>query len=179
MTAISRTPTNVNILHPNKFLLTFARMPNMQYFCQSVGIPGLSTSEIPITNPFVEIYAPGEKAIYDVLNITFFIDEQMLAWFEVHDWIRALTFPKEFEEYQRLGQLNRMASARAGIQPQYSDGSITILSSSNTPYYRFNFYDLFPISISSFVLNAADSPDTPMTADGTFRYSYYDVEKLF
>ena len=126
MSALTRNPKNPNYLQPNKFQLNFSRLPNMQYFCQTVVVPGISMGESLTPNPFVDLYKPGEKAIYDVLNITFFIDEQMLAWFEVHDWIRAMTFPKEYEEYQKLGQLNRVASARAGIKPQYSDGSITI-----------------------------------------------------
>jgi hypothetical protein len=34
-------------------------------------------------------------------------------------------------------------------------------------------------SISTFLMNAMDDPDTIITADATFRYTYYDIEKLF
>lgn len=179
MTALNRNPTNPNFLQPNKFQLTFARAPNIQYFCQSVSIPGISLSEIPQNTPFVDIYIPGEKAIYDLLNITFMIDEELQSWNEIHDWIRAMTFPKEYEEYRRLGQLNKVTGARAGLRPQYSDASITLYSSSLLPYYRFKLFDVFPTTLSTFVMNASDSPDSIMTADATFRYSYYDIEKLF
>ena len=179
MTAITRNPSNPNLLHGNKFQLNFARAPNLQYFCQSLGIPGISLSEIQQTTPFVDVYIPGEKAIYDLLNITFLVDEEMKSWLEIHDWVRAMTFPKEYEEYRRLGQLNKVNNFRINTKPQYSDASITILSSSNTPYYKFKFYDVFPTSITSFVLNASDTPDSIITADATFRYSYYDIEKLF
>jgi hypothetical protein len=63
--------------------------------------------------------------------------------------------------------------------PQFSDATITLLSSSNKPYYRFKFHDVFPTSISTFVMAATDDPSNPMTADATFRYSYYDIEKLY
>jgi len=180
MTILTRNPSNPNPLQPNKFLLSFGRAPNMQYFCQNVSVPGISLSEIMINNPFVDIHAPGEKAIYDLLNVTFIVDEEMKAWFEIHDWIRAMTFPTEYEEYQKLGQLNKMAGLKLTRTPQYSDATITLLSSSNLPYYRFKFHDCFPTSISSFVMAATDSPDGgAMTADATFRYSYYDIEKLF
>jgi hypothetical protein len=75
--------------------------------------------------------------------------------------------------------LNRVAGGIAKPKPQYSDASLTVLSSSNTPYYKFKFYDCFPTSVSQFILSATDSPDTTMSADATFRYSYYDIEKLF
>ena len=182
MTALTRNPTNPNPLQPNKFTLNFSRVPNVQYFCQSVSVPGISLSEIPITNPFVDIYAPGEKAIYDLLNITFIIDEELQGWKEIHDWIRAMTKVKEFEEYRKLPQLNKNASARNDIRgefPQYSDAAISLFSASNKEYYRFKFYDVFPTTLSTFVMNSQDSPENVLTADATFRYSYYDIEKVF
>lgn len=180
MTILNRNPSNPNFLQPNKFQLNFSRVPNIQYFCQSVGIPGISLSEVPHNTPFVDLFVPGEKAIYDMLNVTFLIDEEMKSWIEIHDWIRAMTFPTEYEEYQRLGQLNKNVGLRVTPTPQYSDATITLLSSSNTPYFRFKFYDCFPTSVSSFVMAATDGPDGgAMTADATFRYSYYDIEKLF
>jgi hypothetical protein len=178
MTALTRNPTNPNPLHPNKFLLNFSRLPNIQYFCQSVSIPGLSLSEALITNPFVDLYSPGEKAIYDLLNVTFIIDEEMKSWIEVHDWIRAMTFPEKFEEYRQLPSLSRGGQSRPEF-PQFSDASITIFSSSMKPYYRIKYFDTFPTSLSTFILNAQDGPDSILTADATFRYSYFDIEKLF
>jgi hypothetical protein len=154
MTAINRTPTNPNFLQPNKFLLNFSRAPNIQYFCQSVSVPGISLSEAVLVNPLVDIYSPGEKAIYDLLNITF------------------------FDEYKQLPKLNRIAGYKQNF-PQFSDATVTLLSSSNKEYYRFKFRNCFPTTLSTFIMNASDSPDTIITADATFRYEYYDIEKLF
>jgi hypothetical protein len=179
MTALTRNPTNPNSLQPNKFTLNFSRVPNVQYFCQSVSVPGISLSEVPITNPFVDIYAPGEKAIYDLLNVTFIIDEELTGWKEIHDWIRAMTFPEKYEEYQQLGRLNKFVTGQSSKQPQYSDGIITLYSSSNKPYFRFKLYDCFPTTLSTFVMSSQDTPDTILTADATFRYNYFDIEKLF
>jgi hypothetical protein len=179
MTAITRNPTNPNFLQPNKFILTFGRTPNVQYFCQSLSVPGISLSEVPTFNPFLDIYSPGEKAIYDLLNVTFIVDEELKSWLEIHNWIRAMTFPKDFTEYAGLSRLNKIAGISADKKPQFSDASIVLLSSSNTPLYRFNFHDVFPTSISTFLMNAMDDPDTIITADATFRYTYYDIEKLF
>lgn len=179
MTVNTRNPVNPNPLHPNKFILSFSRLPDVQYFCQSLNVPGISLNEIPINNPFVDIYAPGEKAIYDLLNVTFIIDEELQGWLAVHDWIRAMTFPKEFEEYRQLGALAKKYTFATKVQPQYSDAQIVLLSSSNNPYVRFKFYDVFPTSLSTFVMDTKDSPNTTLTADATFRYNYYDVEKLY
>jgi len=85
MTAITRNPTNPNPLIGSRFILSFGRVPNVQYFCQSVSVPGISLSEAVIVNPFVDIYSPGEKAIYDLLNVTFMVDEDLTAWKEIHE----------------------------------------------------------------------------------------------
>ena len=178
MTALTRNPSNTNPLQPNKFTLNFSRAPNLQYFCQTISLPGISTSEIPVNNPFVELYAPGEKTIYDVLNVTFIVDAELQGWLEIHDWLRAMTFPTEFEEYQSLSKLTQFNTAQVTKTPQYADGSVTILSASNKPYYRFNFKDLFPISIGGFVMSTTHTPDTIITSDATFRFTYYNVERL-
>ena len=140
MTAFTRNPTNPNFLQPNKFILNFTRAPALRYFCQTVTVPGIATTEIPQTNPFVEIYVPGEKAVYDVLNITFMVDENLESWREIHDWIRAMTFPYSYAEYRSLANLNPYNQKG---QPQYSDATLTLLSSANNPILDFKFYDFF------------------------------------
>ena len=90
-----------------------------------------------------------------------------------------MTFPKEFAEYGKLDRLNKYTTHMQTKTPQYSDATVTLLSSSNTPYYKFKFYGVFPTTLSTFIMSATDSPDTVVTADATFRYMYYDIEKLF
>jgi hypothetical protein len=177
MTALTRNPTNTNLLHPNKFSLSFQRLPEMQYFCQGASIPGISIGEAPRNTPFVDLYSPGEKAIYDLLNVTFFVDEELKSWLGVHDWIRAMAFPEKFEEYLSL---ERQSKFIPNVEkPQFSDATLTLYSTSYKPYYRFKFFDCFPISLSSFVVSASDTPENVITADSSFRFAYYNVEKLF
>jgi hypothetical protein len=105
------------------------------------------------------------------------VDEQLSGWIEIHDWIRAMTFPEKFEEYLDLQKQSRYVGNSK--TPQFSDASLTLLSSSNTPTWRFKLIDCFPTSISAFVMSAQDSPDNIVTADATFRFAYFNIEKLF
>jgi hypothetical protein len=180
MSILERNPSNPNFLHPNKYTLTFARLPSVQFFCQGVSVPGISLGEVPRNNPFVDLYSPGEKAIYDQMNITFYVDEELTAWKEVHDWIRGMTKVTDFAEYRNLGASakNKQASIRPDF-PQFSDATLTLYSSSNTPLHRFKFYDCFPVSLSSFVVNSQDTPETIITADVGIRFAYFDIDKLF
>ena len=176
MSVLTTTPTNPNLLPSNKFQLNFSRCPNIQFFCQTVIVPGISMMEIPKENPFVDLYSPGVKAIYEVLNVTFLVDEDLLAWKEIHDWIRAMVFPENFEEYVSLQTLNPR-SIRPQF-PQFSDAHLTLLSSANIPIYTFKFIDIFPVALSSFNLSTTFSPDVIVTADVSLRYSYYQLQSL-
>lgn len=168
MSITTRNPSNPNFLHPNKFQLNFARIPNVQYFCQSVSVPGISIGEALHNTPVLDMFLPGEKPTYDLLNITFYVDEDFKTWIELHNWIKSLTFPR-----------NPAALARANpnrlVKPEYSDAFITLLTTSNNPNIVFKFYDVFPTNLSTFVMSATDSPDTVITADVTFRFTYYDI----
>lgn len=178
MTALTRVPINPNFLHPNKFQLSFTRLPAIQFFCQIVNVPGISLTEIPKFNPFVELYSPGEKAIYDIFNVTFVIDEDLVAWTAVHDWIRALTFPTNFNEYKNLPNVGNPNGIPNDKFPQYSDATLVLLNNSNQPNFEFNFKDVFPTSLSTFTMSSTDTPETVITCDATFRFNWFDVKKL-
>jgi len=174
MTALTRNPSNPNLLHPNKFQLNFSRLPNTTFFCQSANLPGVNMGEILQSTPFIDLYRPGEKIIYDTLNITFMVDEDLKSWKEIHDWIRALTFPTDFAEYRRLPQLQ--SPFVVSDTPQYSDATLSLLTSANNINYRVKLHECFPTSLSSLIFSASDSPESVLTADAIFRFSYFDIE---
>jgi len=180
MTALTRNPVNTDLLQSTKFRVTFNRLPGVTFFCNSVNLPGISLTEIPMPTPFVELYLPGEKAIYDTLNITFLVDEDLRSWTELHDWIRGATFPTEFEEYVNLARLNPSANIRTIQQrpPVYSDATLTIYTNKNNANFRVKFVDLFPTNVGSLSFSAGDSAENIVTADATFRFSYFNYERI-
>jgi len=180
MTALTRNPVYTDLLQSTKFRVTFNRLPGVTFFCNSVNLPGISLTEIPMPTPFVELYLPGEKAIYDTLNITFLVDEDLRSWTELHDWIRGATFPTEFEEYVNLARLNPSANIRTIQQrpPVYSDATLTIYTNKNNANFRVKFVDLFPTNVGSLSFSAGDSAENIITADATFRFSYFNYERI-
>lgn len=179
MSALTRNPPNLDLLQSTKFRLTFDRLPEMTYFCQSANFPGVSLTEIPRQTPFVELYVPGEKIIYDTLNITFLVDEDLYAWTTIHDWIRGLTFPEKFEEYVDLIRKSEPFATRSlGGKPQYGNAILTLFTNKNNPNFRIKLVDVFPTSLSTIILNTQDTAENVITADATFRFSYYTYERI-
>ena len=170
---VPHTPVNPNILHPNKFVLSFAAIPTVEYWCQAVNIAGISSGEAFHPTPLIDLYSPGEKLIINPLAITFQVDEDLTGWMEVYTWMRAMTFPFSFEEYKALA--SRPGSFNKPL-PQFSDATLIILDSKQNPHIRVKYYNCFPTSLTDIMFSAAAAPDEPITADAVFRFDFYDVE---
>jgi hypothetical protein len=147
-----------------------------------VNLPGISLTEIMRPTPFIDLYHPGEKAVYDTFNVTFLVNEDLQSWRELHDWIRGATFPTDFKEYVNLGRLTNASYFQNLNNPKrpvvYTDGIMTIYSNKNNPRFRVKFNDIFPTYVGSLSFNVSDNAENIVTCDATFRFSYYDLEVL-
>jgi hypothetical protein len=168
MTVLTRTPQNTNLLQPTKFLLTFSRLPNVQYFCQSVNLPGVSVGQSILNFPSVDVYTPGNKITYNNLNVSFTVDEELKTWKEMYNWFRSFASPDGTEERNRLSALQNQG--KISQKPWYSDATLTILSSLNNPILRVEFVNIFPVSLSDLQFDTKMSADDIITADAMFVY---------
>jgi hypothetical protein len=168
-------PQNTNFLQSTKFILAFSRISNTQYFCQEINLPGISMNEATYPTPFVDLPIPGDKLIYEPLNVTFIVDEELQSWIEIHNWLRGMTFPTNFDEYKNLKNLSSVS--QYSPKPQYADGILSILSALNNPKTKIHFNDIFPTSLSAIQFNSTDNDTPTITATATFRYSWYNISK--
>lgn len=170
MAQLNPRPTNTSLLQPTKFQFTFARMPNLTYFCQNISLPGASLSEITRNTPFVDIYSPGEKLIYETLDLTFLVDEDLRTWLEIYDWMVGLTFPENFDQYRR------MIKEKADFGGKTSDATLTVLSNKNQPNIRANFKGCFPTSVGQLNFDVTSDANQVMTSSVTIRYDYFTID---
>ena len=125
---LTRIPENSSFLQPTKFLFTFTTLPFIRYFCQSVTIPGMSTSAVAVENPFSKNYRHGDKLEYETFNLTALLDEDMRLWEETYNWFRAITFPHEFLNYWK----NNIEAPIKEVKISVSNTNQLI----NTDFYR-------------------------------------------
>ena len=175
MTALNRTPQNTNLLQPTKFLLVFDRLPTVTFFCQSVNIPGINLGQAPLTTPMLDVFAPGNKIIYNPFNIHFLVDEKLASWQELHAWFRSIASPESFEERRRLQSLQH---SKGGKPTYYSDATLTVLSALNNPILRVKFINMFPITLSDIIFDSSQSSDDIISADATFMFDYFNFESI-
>lgn len=176
MNALTRTPENTNLLQPTKFLLVFDRLPTVQFFCQSVNLPGINLGQAPINTPMLDFFAPGNKITYNPFNIHFLVDEELKSWQELHSWFRSIASPESFDERNRLSALQNQYGNKK--QKGYSDATLTVLSALNNPILRIRFYNVFPITLSDITFDTTQSADDIITADAVFMFDYFNFEDI-
>jgi hypothetical protein len=172
MTALTRTPENTNYLQPTKFLLMFDRIPTVQYFCQSINIPGVSIGNAIYQTPLYDIPVAGEKLTYNQLSLTFPINGDCLSWIELHNWFRAIASPVSIADRQNYISKQTTRSKLTS----YSDATLTLLSNLNNPILRVYFYNCFPIALSDIQFDTKSSADDILVGDATFMFEYYNFE---
>jgi hypothetical protein len=60
----------------------------------------------------------------------------------------------------------------------YSDGTLTILDSTNSPKVNIIFKNLFPISLQALDFDITSQTVEYFTAIATFKYTIFEVEPL-
>lgn len=173
MTAIDNTPENKNFLSPLNFKFQIKKAPHVNFFIQKVNIPGIKMLSPSPTNPFVKTPYPGDHLIFDDLSIAFKVDEDLQNYLELHNWLRALGKPENFEQYKNIQDKPLMSGD--GI---YSDISVVVLSSTKMPNYEITYADAFPISLSDLTFNTTDTNVNFITATATFKYTYYTITNI-
>lgn len=162
---------NTNLLQPHKFRVTFSRFPNVTYRCTSTSLPGISLGRIEQPSPFVTRPLPGDKLIYDDLELTFQVDENLKNWLEIHDWMRAIGKPTSYSERQKI-----QPNAKNVFTGQvYCDAVVIPLSSQNNPLYEIQYKDCWPQRLTPIKWAVNSSSEEIIIATVTLPYLYYDI----
>jgi len=164
MTALNRNPQNTNLLQPTKFLLNFKKIDSVQYFCQSVNLPGITLSgPAKQSTPFLTIPKAGDVLTYNPLSVTFTVDEDLQTIKAIQNWLLGIADPSAFQ--------NR----NINYKNNYSDATLTILTGLNNNNLKIQFVNLFPTDISDIKFDTKESADDIIVASANFKYEYYTI----
>jgi hypothetical protein len=172
MSALNRLPANTNYLQASKFLITFDRIPNVQYFCQEVNLPGLQIPISVIHTPLLDFQSPGTKIQYSPFVMTFNVNEDISNWKEMYDWFLSMASPTGFQERNYLAEKN----SKKTTGKLYSDITLTVLSALNNPIVKVRFVETFPISLTDIQFDTKSSAENIITATCTFNFDYFYFE---
>lgn len=173
MTALDKNPLNKNYLSPLTFQFALRRAPHINFTVQNAVLPGIMLDPVETQNPFVTIPYAGDHVYYEELTLQFIVDEDLNNWLEMHNWIRALGFPKNWPEYKALS--DEPWYSDVGVK---SDASLLIANSSKNLNIEVTFKDAFPIALSNLQFDVTQPDIDYLHSFVTFRYTLYDIKKL-
>lgn len=126
-----------------------------------VDVPGLSLGMTEMSSPTIPIYAGGSGSLtYDDLTITFLLDENWEVYKNLNNWLLGLHSNKTQTQNPLLN----------------TTGILQILTNKKNLNFSISFYNLFPISISSFSLSSRVSTKENIEISSTFKYLKYEIE---
>lgn len=172
---IGAAPTDQNILQLARFQLSFSRLSAVTFFCTEVNLPGVSIIAPEQSTQGVPIPRAGNKLHYEPLVIKFLLDEQLLSWTSIYDWMSGLAPSQSSTQYANL-KLQQPAQLQ-GTSPQYSDAQLMILDNMSNPLIAVNFSDLFPVDLSGIDFSTGVSAEIPPTATAQFKYTNYSYTR--
>lgn len=168
-------PSNLNPLSPNGFNFSITKLPDVSFFCQRVIIPSISLASIDRPTPFVNTPIPGEIMTFSELSLQFLIDDQMLNYKTIYNWMVALGYPENNKQYSNFVN-GQNATVYSELARNYSDATVTVLDAQNNPTNAFKFYDLFPISLDPIQFEATAMDVNYVIGSATFKYSYFTID---
>lgn len=165
-------PENINPLSSNGFLFSINSMPEVSFFCQEVELPEITIGNIGVQTPLSKLKLADDVMEFGTLTVTFLIDEQMLNYVSVYNWITGLGFPESYEQYSTF--INTRNIGYTTVTKESSNATLAILGSNNKPVKFVNFYNILPISLSSATFRTTNEDVTYITGTAVFEIERYD-----
>jgi hypothetical protein len=165
--------TNKNMLSPTGFNFLIKKTPEVNFFVQSVILPGIQMGAFESPTPFKVIPITGDHVTFGELQVTFKIDENMENYRSLFDWVTQIGFPDNFDQY--AGIEAKASYTGEGI---YSDATLMILTSGMNANIKVDFVDLFPVSLTDVTMDTRDTNIEYVEASCAFRFRNYTMTRL-
>jgi len=193
---VSRAPDKLDYASPIQFRFTCAKLPTVEFFCQTANIPGITLGTADVETPLKSIPFPGDKLTYGDLNVSFLVDENLNNYKELHDWLTGLGFPQSHSQFSSLLATghDRFPQSKVGTATvssdagritaplsegaAYSDATLTVLNSKNIAKTEIRFRDIYPTSLGALSYNVKASDVDYLAVDAGFAYTLYSIVQI-
>jgi len=189
----TRQPAKMDYASPVQFRFKIAKLPQVEFFIQTVNLPGISMGTATVPTPLYDYPVPGDEISFRSLDISFLVDENLNNYKELHDWISGLGFGKSHQDFADLQATSEdmfpgssKGSLVAGVEIPaplseggiYSDATLTILNSKNIAKTEVRFQNVFPTTIGSLSYDVQASDIDYLKATASFDYLNYDIVQI-
>ena len=184
-------PTVFDYATGTQWRLTFNRLPKTTWFCTAATVRGIQLGEASYPTPMTDMMDTGDKLTFENLNITFMVDEELQNYRELWDWLVGIGAPKKHSQWRTIldsgdGAVRSFGTPDTDTRTKttfdesnlYSDSTLIVYNSKNTPKVNVHFKNMFPTSLSALEYSQELTDVEYFKATATFRYLYYEFETV-
>ena len=169
-------PQEINQLNVISFQTNFVRLPNVNFYCQKVNIPSMAIGLAQQPTIFTDIDIEGDTVVFEQLNLSFYVAEDLSNYLEIYNWLLAVGFPDEFPQFSLQDSPSGASGTTNTIK---SEMNIILETNKSNPNFSVVFKDAFPVSLGSIELDTAATSLEPIVVDATFAYSgSFTIERI-
>ena len=149
-----------NFLNPSSFVLTLDSQSysGAEFTIQTMILPDVSATGAELNYQQINVGRASDKITFGTFEISYLIDEDLLNYKEIFDWMKSLVETKHFT---------------ATSSDHYRDITLTVMNSANNVTKQIKFVDAYPTSLSSIPFDITTTDVEYLTAVASFSYSYY------
>jgi len=153
-------PVNRNYLSPLGFQLKLELFEGVDFFCQSAGIPEINMPFTEVPTRFRNFpVTPGGGVTYGDLLVQFIVDEDLVNYKSIHEWIKK----------------NGGSEEHSNDEIEFSQGQLHITTSNFNINHIIDFNRLFPISLTGLTMDATQTDTQYFTAQVAFKYTDFII----
>jgi hypothetical protein len=153
-------PKNRNYLSPLGFQLKLELFEGVDFFCQSAGIPEINMPFTEVPTRFRNFpVTPGGGVTYGDLLVQFIVDEDLVNYKSIHEWIKK----------------NGGSEEHSSDEIEFSQGQLHITTSHFNINHIVDFNRLFPISLTGLTMDATQTDTQYFTAQVAFKYTDFII----
>ena len=193
---VDRAPDKLDYASPIQFRFTCAKLPTVEFFCQTANIPGITLGTADVETSLKSIPFPGDKLTYGDLNVSFLVDENLNNYKELHDWLTGLGFPQSHSQFSSLLATghDRFPSSKVGTASvssdvgrttapldegaSYSDATLTVLNSKNIAKTEIRFHNVYPTQLGGLSYDIKASDVDYLQVNASFAYMFYEIVQI-
>lgn len=149
-----------NFLNPSSFVLTLDSQAysGAEFTIQTMVLPDVTVEGAILNYQQIDVGRAGDKMAFGQFEISYLIDEDLLNYKEIFDWMKSNVETKH---------------STSTSSDHYRDMTLTVMNSANNVTKQIKFVDAYPTSISSLPFDITTTDVEYLTAVVTFQYSYY------
>lgn len=131
----------------------------MAYFTQNIPIPGVSLPSGVMATPRFNLMIPGDQLEYDPITIQFLVDEEMINYSSIYEWM-----------------LNNAYNKPEKVEDFFSDATLLIYSANFTVIKKIFFNGCSPSVLSEISFDTTVPDSRIIQATLTMNITHFTIE---